>query len=300
MNIRQLQALRAVIETHTTTRAAEKMGLTQPAVSGLISSLEKTLNLRLFSRVKGRLLPTPEALRLADEASSVLSGFSRMEARAKRLGELKAGELKIATLPGPGLAFIPQVIAKFVEDKPDVKVHLHIRPSAEVREWIASEYMDLGLVEQPFDTQGLDYDLMTMRCVCVVPESHPLAVRPVLTPTDLDGEPFIALDASHMTYSLLAAAFQRARAHFNVRIHAQLFSPACVLVASGAGVAVVDPISAQAHCKNGLVAIPFEPVIPFPLGLVRPIDKPLSLLATEFRSMLIQALEPYLMGKEEG
>lgn len=295
MNIRQLQALKAVIENHTTTRAAEKLNLTQPAVSGLIAGLERSLGIQLFERSKGRLLPTPEAHRLVHEANKVLTSFSRMEQRARRLSELKTGELQIVSLPGPALEFLPRIVAEFLTDKPDVRVSLQIRPSVEVQEWITAGYMDIGLAELPIDDQGLDYELITMRCVCVVPATHPLASRSVITPLDLDGVPFIALEPGHMTYSRLAAAFHNVGANFNVRINVQLFAPACVLVAKGAGVALVDPISAQVHSDRGLKAIRFEPAIPFTIGLLRQAGKPSSLLTQEFLQHLKREFAPYLI-----
>src|SRR5690606_24438685 len=120
MNIRQLQALRAVMENHTTTQAADALGLTQPAISGLIAGLEKSLQVKLFERAKGRLWPTPEAHQLVGEANNVLTSVSRMEQRARQLGELKSGELRIASLPGPALEFVPRILAQFLADKPDV------------------------------------------------------------------------------------------------------------------------------------------------------------------------------------
>jgi DNA-binding transcriptional LysR family regulator len=80
-----------------------------------------------------------------------------------------------------------------------------------------------------------------------------------------------------------------------VRVNVQLFAPACVLVANGAGVALVDPISAQIHSARGLVAIPFEPAIPFSVGLITPIGRPPSLLATSFLKSLKEGFAPYLM-----
>lgn len=295
MNIRQLQALRAVIDNHTTTLAATKLGLTQPAVSNLIAGLEASLDIRLFERAKGRLLPTPEARKLADEADKVLASFTRMEQRARQLGELKAGELRIASLPGPSVEFVPRIVAEFLRDKPDVRVYFQILPSPEVQEWIASGYLDLGLAELPLDENRLDIEHMTMRCVCVLPEGHPLASRSVLTPTDLSGVPFVALQPGHMTYSRLAAVFYNAGADFNVRINVQLFTPACVLVANGVGVAVVDPISAELHHSRGLVSVPFEPVIPFTIGLIRPLGQPVSLLSQSFLAYLKERFQPYLI-----
>jgi len=296
MNIRQLQALKAVIEHHTTTRAAERLGLTQPAVSGLIAALEKQLQIPLFERQKGRLLPTPEACRLARDAETVLISYTRLEQHARELGRLTSGELQIVSLPGPALEFMPRAIAEFLGDKPDVHLHFEIRPSVEVQSLIGAEYMDLGLTELPIRDQRLDCDLMTMRCVCVLPKDHPLAGRSFVTPADLDGAPFIALGSNHTVYSLLAAAFDRAGVRFDVRANVQLFAPICMLVACGAGVTVVDPVSAGIYRDRGMVSVvPFEPPIPYTIGLITPAGKPRSLLTQEFMAFVKRKLEPYLM-----
>lgn len=295
MNIRHLQALKAVIEEQTTTRAAEKLGITQPSVSNLIASLESQLNIELFKREKGRLLPTPEAKKLAIEANHILSSMQQFQESAKYLGKLESGELRIVSLPGPALEFLPRLIADFLTDKPDVRLHLQIRPSIEVQNWVAEGYVDLGIVELPITRNKLDYEILTVRCVCIVPESHRLASNDVITPKDLDGEPFIALEPHHMTYSRLATVFSEWSSSFNVRANVQLFLPACVLVSNGAGVSVIDPITAKLNSHRAIKIIPFEPAIPFALAIARPMDSPLSLLAESFIELIKKEYSEYLI-----
>ncbi|HLR13060.1 MAG TPA: LysR family transcriptional regulator [Burkholderiaceae bacterium] len=295
MNLRHLQALKAVIEEHTTTQAAEKLGLTQPTISNLIASLESTLDIELFKREKGRLLPTPEARKLAVDAEHILAQVHQFTERARHLGELKGGELRMVSLPGPALEFLPRLIADFLADKPEVKCYFQIRPSIEVQDWVSSGHVDLGIAELPIDDHKFDYELLTARCVCIVPEKHPLADRKVITPEDLDNEPFIALEPHHPTYSQLATAFDNAGTTFNVRVNVQLFFPACVLVASGVGVSVVDPVSAQLNANRPIRIIPFEPAIPFTIAIARPANRPVSLLTQSFIDRIKKAYQPYLL-----
>src|SRR5690625_7214630 len=114
IRIRQLQALKAVIDEHTTARAAEMLGITQPSVSNLIASLERDLDIELFKREKGSLLPTPEAKKLSLEASQIIDQLQVVEQRAEYLGKLNTGEMKTISLPGPELQFIPALKAKFL------------------------------------------------------------------------------------------------------------------------------------------------------------------------------------------
>ena len=297
MRIKQLQALKAVIDEHTTARAAEKLGVTQPSVSNLIAALERDLDIELFKREKGRLLPTPEAKKLALEANQIIEQLQVFEERAKYLGKLKAGELKIISLPGPAMEFIPTLIAEFLEDRPDVHIYLQIRPAIEVQNWVAEGYVDIGITELPLDTHKLDYELISLSCVCIVPGQHRLASKQVITAHDLDDEPFIALEPQHDTYSKLVSAFSQANANLNIRANVQLFLPACVLVAQGAGVSIVDPITASLNAHRDIKIIPFEPTIPFTLAIVRPINTPLSLLAQEFLTTLKKKYAPYLISQ---
>ncbi len=297
MRIKQLQALKAVIDEHTTARAAEKLGVTQPSVSNLIAALERDLDIELFKREKGRLLPTPEAKKLALEANQIIEQLQVFEERAKYLGKLKAGELKIISLPGPAMEFIPTLIAEFLEDRPDVHIYLQIRPAIEVQNWVAEGYVDIGITELPLDTHKLDYELISLSCVCIVPGQHRLASKQVITAHDLDDEPFIALEPQHDTYSKLVSVFSQANANLNIRANVQLFLPACVLVAQGAGVSIVDPITASLNAHRDIKIIPFEPTIPFTLAIVRPINTPLSLLAQEFLTTLKKKYAPYLISQ---
>ncbi len=295
MHIRQLKALRAVIATGTTTQAAEILDVTQPAISSLIATLEREVGFKLFERVKGRLVPTLEADRMAEEAERTIASFHRMEEVTRDLRDLTAGQLRVACMPGLALDFMPRVLARFLEDKPDINTSLQIRSSSRVREWISAQYFDLGIAELPADNPAISVEPLQMLCVCVMPEKHPLARKQVITPSDLNEVPFISLNRDHMTYFRIAKAFEDAGAKLNVRAEVQLFAPACAMVAAGGGVSIVDPVSAKVYAGRGVVARPFQPAIRFDVGLLFPAHRPRSLLMQNFVIELKQALAEYLI-----
>lgn len=294
MHIRQLKALRAVIASGTTTQAAEILDVTQPAISSLIATLEREVGFKLFERVKGRLVPTLEANRMAEEAERTIASFHRMEQVTHDLRNLAVGQLRIACLPGPALDFLPRVLARFLEDKPDISTSLQIRSSARVREWISAQYFDLGIAELPVDNPAVTVEPLAMRCVCAIPDGHSLTQKKIITPNDLHEVPLISLNRDHMTYFRIAKAFEDAGARMNVRAEVQLFAPACAMVASGAGVSIVDPISAKVYEGRGVIARPFQPAIRFDIGLLFPAHRPRSLLMQNFVAALKQALAEYL------
>src|SRR5690625_7591035 len=98
------------------------------------------------------------------------------------------------------MEFIPALMAEFLEDKPDVRIYLQIRPAIEVQNWVAESYVDIGITEQPLDTHKLDYELISLRCVCIVPSNHRLADKEGLTARDFEGETFIDIEPHSRHY----------------------------------------------------------------------------------------------------
>ena len=99
MKLRQLEALRAVVASGTTTQAADLLGLTQSAISRLISQLETELGLNIFDRRHGRLRITPEGQHFYDVVKKVLSSVDQITATARDIRTLKTGALRIIAMP---------------------------------------------------------------------------------------------------------------------------------------------------------------------------------------------------------
>lgn len=294
MNIRQLECFRAVMVTGTMTRAAETLGISQPAVSNLIASLEHQIGFGLFVRRRGRLMPTPEASYFYEEANHTLDSFERIAQTAQEIRNRKMGRLVIASYPGVAIHFLPAVISGFMAGRPNVRFKLLSRSSDIVRGMIPTQKFDVGIVELPVDHPGVKTEPLIFQCRCVLPSGHPLAERDVVTPRDLDGVPFISLYPEHMTYYRLARLFADADADWNVVAETQFFATCCGFVANGAGVALVDPFTAAHYAGKGLVTRRFAPVVPYELGLIFPIDRVQSRLAEAFVATFKESIVPFL------
>ena len=92
---RQLQALHAVIETDTVTGAGDRLGISQPGISNLLSQLETETKLSLFKRSKGRLLPTPEAMVLFQEVETLVRSLSQVDQTVVDLQNQRVGHLQV-------------------------------------------------------------------------------------------------------------------------------------------------------------------------------------------------------------
>jgi DNA-binding transcriptional LysR family regulator len=133
----------------------------------------------------------------------------------------------------------------------------------------------------------------------VLPEGHKLLAKPVIVARDLDDHPMISLNRDHSHARNLREAFEHAGAGFNMQVETRQFAPACIMVAEGVGAAVVSPIDAAEYAGRGLAVRPFEPAIPFGLGILYPAYRPRSLLLSEFVELFRASLEPFRMDAPE-
>ncbi len=271
LNHRQLEAFRAVFESGTVTAAAERMFITQPAVTRLLQDLESTVGFALFDRTKGRLAPTVEGELLFEEVERSFSGLEKIAQAAEDIRTLNRGMLRIAAMPAIALRFLPRVIQKLTEAYPRVTVSLQIRSSTKVMEWIASQQFDVGIaaVQQPHPAV-VQETLCVTHLVAGLPPGHRYARRRVLRPKDFEGEAFVSLGPELNMRGRIDEAFARAGVIRQQVLEAQLSAAICELVIVGAGLALVDPITAHEMHDRGLVAKRFEPKIDYPLSLLFP------------------------------
>ncbi|WP_417582612.1 LysR family transcriptional regulator [Nitrincola sp.] len=110
MTPRQIEAFREVVLNGSLTAAALTLDISQPAVSRMIKDLSDELGLTLFTREKGRMTPTHEALTLFQEVERSFIGFEKIRHAAKQLQELQSGRLRIAAMPALGGSMIPEVV----------------------------------------------------------------------------------------------------------------------------------------------------------------------------------------------
>ena len=295
MNVRQLEAFQAVFTTGLVSTAADKLGVTQPAVSTLISNLEKDIGFPLFERIRARLIATPEAASLYDEVERVFASLDRVAHTVHEIRTMSAGHLRIASLPGYAIKLFPQILIPFLDGRPDVNVTLQSLPSLKVIDSVAMGLVDIGLAEMPIDNKAIEWEPLIQRCVCIMPAGHRLTKKEVITPADIKDEPLISLFGEHMVSRRLENAFEAAGLIRKTRIEVYLFSTCCNFVHGGAGVALVDPITADHYRDHNIAIRPFEPAINVDFALLFPANHPRSQLASEFAQALKNEVRKYLV-----
>ncbi|PLX75274.1 MAG: LysR family transcriptional regulator [Azoarcus sp.] len=295
MNLRQMEAFRAVMLTGSVSEAATRLFKTQPAVSMMIAALEAEIGFQLFERRKKLLYPTPEANYLYSEIEGIFSRINDVSQTIKDIQNKQYGFLRIGCMPGPSYSFMPDLIADFLDGHPKVQVSMQTRTSDGIKEWTASAQYDVALAEITGPLPSIEAELFDLECVCAVPADHALASAPVLTPQLLDGEPMITLYPDHVTVHSLSRAFDAAGCQLSVRLRTRFFIPALRFVERGLGVCLMDPITVASYasfaCAKQIVFKPFRPLVPFRVGILFPAHTPRSQITEAFAAQLRQSLQ---------
>jgi DNA-binding transcriptional LysR family regulator len=294
MDLRQIELFTAIIEHGSVTAAARALGVTQPAVSAGLARLERAVGFSLFLRDGRQVVPTAEAALLYEEAVRALAGVAQLDDAAAAIAAAARGSLTVATNPSPGIAWLPRIVAEFHRTRPDVSLNLLTRSSREVRDLVAARAFDLGIAEPPFDKKDSVVRRYRFAAVAALKADHPLAMHETLTPTLLDAAPMIGLLPSHGTTPAIAQAFAAEGAELRIVIRCEFFATALNLAAEGAGIAIVDPISAACHAAPDIAIRPFTPRIIYEVAVLKPAQSGLSRLAEAFAAAIDQHVRPYL------
>lgn len=286
IRFRQLQAFHAIIETGTVTGAASTLGISQPGISNLLSQLERQTRLKLFERVKGRLVPTPEADVLFREADTVVRGLDHVAQAVTDLQNNKAGQLQVASQHSISFGLMPKLIAKFARERPDMTISFQSQYSSKVQEWVVSGLFEIGICEMPPLYDALEYIPLQVGTLLAMPEGNALAKHDILTPELLADEPFIVMGPNHMTHSRMREAFHDAGLQQRIRVHSHLFKNLLGFVKEGMGVSLLDRFVLDYDGETGFITRPFRPEIKIDMAIVVSKTRPLSAVGQEFLDLL--------------
>lgn len=277
---RQIEAFRMVMLTGSITSASEALFVTQPAVSRLIQGLEDATGLTLFERRGNHIVPTAEATALLAEVERSFVGLSRIGAFAQALRDQTAGSLRIAAMPALAGSILTRFAARFSARRPDVHIAISGIPSHLVMDAVASGQVDFGYADGPLDRVGLEVETVPVAAVAIMPKDHRLAQHDCITPSDLSGERFVGIGRGTLFRSRIDTAL--AGIPRTISFETPLSHIACLLVAEGGGISLVDPYSAAEFLDKGVVTKPFTPFIDAGFVALRSPQHPASALAATF------------------
>lgn len=289
ISLRHIEIFHAVMTTGNLTEAAALLQTSQPTVSRELARCEKLFNLQLFERVRGRLHPTAQGLRLFEEVQRSYYGLDRIINAAAGIRQFEQAQLSIVCLPVFSQSLLPAVCQPFLQHYPEASFNIVPQESPLLEEWLSAQRHDLGITENQHTPAGTDREtLLTLNEVCVLPVAHPLANKAVITPEDFSGLNFISLSATDNYRQLLDALFVERGIQRRMVMETHSAASVCSMVAQGIGVSIVNPLTALDYAAASqetagrVVVRAFSENIPFTVSLIRPQHRPASALVDTF------------------
>jgi DNA-binding transcriptional LysR family regulator len=258
MDTRQLAAFCAVVERKSFSQAAERLGVTQPAVSLQIRSLEQRLGQQLLDRSGRRVEPTEAGLRLYASAQRLLALEEQL------LEELAAGEegpvtgaLEIGASTGPGGTIVPLLLCDFQERNPDVAVRLTVSDTQSVVEQVAERQLELGIVGAGRRHRGVVFepffrDEVVLACLA----GHRFAGR-TISLEQLKGEPLIVMQEGAGVRQVLEDELRKAGARLrdlDIRLELGLQESVRSAVLAGHGVTFISRLAIEGDLAAARIA----------------------------------------------
>jgi len=258
MDTRQLASFCAVVEQESFSLAAEQLGVTQPAVSLQIRSLEKRLGRRLLDRSGRRVEPTEAGLRLYQSAQRMLALEQQLveEVTDASEGEL-AGRLEIGASTGPGGSVVPLLLCEFQRANPSVRVALTVSDTQTIVDQVAERELAAGIVGAARRHRGVTFEpLFRDEVVLACPPGHAFAGR-TITLDELQAEPPVAMQEGAgvrlVIDDALRAAGLRER-HPEVKLELGLQESVKSAVAAGYGITFISRSAIEAELSTGAIA----------------------------------------------
>ena len=264
MDLRHLRAFIVVSEELNFRRAAERLHLTQPALSAQIKALEARLEVKLFERTTRSVKATPAGRVLLDEARAVLTAVEQAHQRAKQADQGLVGTLRLGVIAPNANAWLAGILRRFRERFPGVQLSLFDLTTPEQIERLRAGELDAGLLRPPVSFPELTGKLVAESAQALaLPAGHRLAKKRALTWADFHREPLVLGHPrmQHGFYDAFLAACEQAGAKPVVAQYTNDIQTKLWLISAGFGIAPTVATMAEMQ-RPGLVFRALPPGLP--------------------------------------
>ncbi|CAK9058817.1 Regulatory protein NocR, partial [Durusdinium trenchii] len=268
IGLRQLRAFHAVMVTGSIGAAAERLNLTQPAISKQLSGLEHALDIRLFNRRSGRATtPTQEGVDYYKAIETTIAGLEDLAPIARTIRERGRKRIRFAaTPPVMNSARLMSALHRFLAAHPDTHMSLEVRHRMDIEDWVAARQIDIALALLPSNHPALlAIPFVDTVAVAAMRPDHPLAQMDAVGPKDLVPHTVI-FPSRQMLRSRIDAELERSGAVVTAQLESSSALTCCRMAAAGLGVTVCDAFSPTAFSPADLVTRKWTPSVPLTHG----------------------------------
>lgn len=298
LNLRHIEVFHAVYTSGSVSAAARNLNVSQPAVSKVLRHAEERLGFALFLRASGRLTPTDEAHTLFGDVDEIFDKIGSLRNTARNIVRRFTGHLRIAALPGFGLDVVPTAVAQFRALNPAITFDIQTLHSAEFLRAVTERDCDVAIgFDAPKHPRLSSQSVASGELVLLHRKGEFAGGDERVALSRVRERDFINVSVES---GPLAKLFMQELVRQDLQIREAVtigtMYTAAPLVRAGAGLAVVDSVTARALAGTDLAYSKLDPPLAFGIDLVHLADRPLPKLTKQF----IQLLRKVMVGSADG
>jgi DNA-binding transcriptional LysR family regulator len=290
LNLRDIRAFIAVAEAGSFTRAAERLHLSQPALTVQIRRLEEVIGARLFDRNSRSVALTPTGGELLPLLRKSLQDMENVLRDARALGGGESGTIRIACLPTFAASVLPELIIGMKREVPRVAFQIRDVVASTVNALVRNEEADIGLT----GGEMLDPMLEVLhtgvdRLVAVCPGTHPLARKRHVGLSDLAHVSLVLTAPGTSVRAVVDAALSESREPVDVACEPTYMMTAVAMVRAGLGVTILPETAREVRAEPGLVVKAIgHPAFVRPIAIVKKRGRTLPAITDKFVKLMSQ------------
>lgn len=292
INIKHLKAFIAVAAELHFTRAAEKVCLTQPALSSLIQQLEQDFGVQLVRRHTRQVELTEAGINFRATAEKLVGDFEQAIYDVKTYKSIRRGRVSIAAVPSVCSYFLPNILKRFSDQYPDIKLNVIDGAGQDILDALNDKRIDFGLTYTQTNRELEATRLMEDSLVVVCQKNHHFATLSALTWQDLADEKLIAMDKGTTIRTLIDGMALSKNMKLDIVLEPRLMPTAIAYAEAGIGITILPSLGVINSLPNSLVSIPLtEPSIRREISLLRNRDFTLSPAAKTLKEFVLNSAQ---------
>lgn len=252
MTIKHMKILIEVYQAQNITHAAQRLHMTQPAVTRAIQEIERYYGVCLFERFNKRLYVTESGRQFYTQALHIVESFDLMEKGLRNWDE--CGLLRLGASITLGNVLMPSLVADFQKKHPHLQIHVRISNSTTLQQMLCVNQLDLAFIEGSVKTPDLTVQPFgTGRLVLILPPDHPLGGMEEIHLQDLIHFPLLVRESGSGGRSFLSHVFAAYGLNIDPVWESTSTQALVQAVHAGLGISILPEQLVQSHIQQGFV-----------------------------------------------
>jgi DNA-binding transcriptional LysR family regulator len=256
ITFQQMEAVIALVEEGSFSRAAKRMLLTQPALTKNIKNVEDALDVLVVKRSNTGITLTPEGQILYNYARRMIHLRDEMKTKISKLHKNTGGDIYISASTIPANYILPCALSAFSKTNPDIRIYIKTADSEEAMNMVLDNEVEMGVIgKKPFNRKLTAEQLWKDRLALVVSKNHPWRKKDSVTLPELLNEPFVIREKGSATRELLESCLKQKSISPQFNICGEMGSSEAIkeAVIAGLGVSVISIHAVERALSQGLL-----------------------------------------------